>query len=162
MALWIRPENSPIKLPLVFASSREEDTFALGGRLASLLDKGSIVALKGGLGAGKTCLVKGITRGLGVEEEVTSPAYTIISEYDGTDTRVYHIDAYRLKGNDDFSAIGGEEIIFSDGISLIEWSCRIDSMLPAEAFRVDIEIKEGSHRLIRIFQDTSPLPAAIE
>ena len=122
-----------------------------------MLEKGDIVALKGPLGAGKTCFVKGIARGLGVEEEVTSPTYTIVSEYEAFPSTespavMYHIDAYRLKGNDDFSAIGGEDIIFADGISLIEWSERIEDFIPQEALRVDIEISGDGKRLIRMYR----------
>ena len=159
----IQAENSPFDAPEgfsgVFISSGAEETFALGKRLAPLLEKGSIIALRGPLGAGKTCFVKGIARELGVEEELTSPTYTIISEYEGILCRtgelvpVYHIDAYRLSGNDDFSAVGGEEIVYGKGISLIEWSERIPAFIPPEAFRVDIEIQEDDKRLIRIIRN---------
>ena len=156
MAAWIQTENSPISLPAFFTSLSPAETFAVGKNLAPLLQKGSIVALKGPLGAGKTCFAKGIACGLGVTEEVTSPTYTIVSEYEafppaGPPAVMYHIDAYRLKGNDDFSAIGGEDIIFADGISLIEWSERIEESIPPGAVRVDIEIAEGGKRLIRIY-----------
>ena len=155
MAHCFRTENSPFKLPAFFTCPGEKETFALGESLAPLLEKGSIVALKGSLGAGKTCFAKGVARGLGIEEVLTSPTYTVISEYGlPAETGIpalYHIDAYRLKGNDDFIAIGGEDIIFADGISLIEWSERIGESIPAEALRVDIEIGEGGERLIRIY-----------
>ncbi|MCL2233965.1 MAG: tRNA (adenosine(37)-N6)-threonylcarbamoyltransferase complex ATPase subunit type 1 TsaE [Treponema sp.] len=133
-----------------------EETFALGKSLAPLLQKGSIVALKGPLGAGKTCFAKGVACALGVTEDITSPTYTIVSEYEaflpqGAHLPLYHIDAYRLRGSDDFSAIGGEEIIFAEGISLIEWSERIEDFIPPQALRVDIEITEGERRLIRVY-----------
>ena len=128
-----------------------------------MLETGNIVALKGPLGAGKTCFVKGIASGLGVVETITSPTYTIISEYEaflrkaafpGTSSPVplYHIDAYRLNGSDEFSAIGGEEIIFGNGISLIEWSERVQEHIPDGAFRVNIEIGKEDLRLISIYQ----------
>jgi tRNA threonylcarbamoyladenosine biosynthesis protein TsaE len=82
-------------------SASPEETRAAGERLAPHLPKGAVVALRGGLGAGKTCFAKGIARGLGITEEITSPTYTIISEYEGP---FYHIDAYRLAGDDDFAA----------------------------------------------------------
>ena len=157
MAALIQAESSPFELPRVFTSSGAEETISLGERLALLLEKGSIVALRGPLGVGKTCFIKGIARGLGVEEEITSPTYTIISEYEGVlrgqPAPIYHIDAYRLRGNDDFSAMGGEEIVFGEGISLIEWSERIPAFIPPEALRVDIEIKEDEERLIRIYRE---------
>ena len=91
-------------------------------------------------------------------ENITSPSYTIISEYEGTlegkeAVRVYHIDAYRLEGNDDFSAIGGEEIVFGNGISIIEWSDKIPDFIPFSAIKVDIEIKEADKRIIRIYRE---------
>jgi len=165
---WIPAGNSPISFPVSVTSSSPEETFALGEALSVLLKKGDIVALKGPLGAGKTCFVKGIARGLGVKEDVTSPTYTIVSEYEaspppieqaGAETAalkspavIYHIDAYRLRGNDDFTAIGGEDIIFADGISLIEWSERIEDFIPAKAIRVDIAISEDGKRLIRMYR----------
>jgi tRNA threonylcarbamoyladenosine biosynthesis protein TsaE len=127
----------------------------LGEQLAALLEKGSIVALKGHLGAGKTCLVKGIARGLGIEETLRSPSYTVVFEYEtgnyGEKTPVYHIDAYRLEGNEDFSAIGGKDMVFGNGISLIEWSDHIPSFIPAEALRVDIEIAGDDERRFHIY-----------
>ena len=128
-----------------------------GENLAKDLEKSSIVAIEGPLGAGKTCLVKGIARGLGISEVVTSPSYTIISEYsgflNGEMITVFHIDAYRLDGNEDFSAIGGDEIVFGNGISLIEWGERIPDFIPSNAIKVAIEIKNDNERLIRIFRE---------
>jgi len=151
-----------LTFPCFFTSSSHEETFQLGVRLARVLEKGSIVAFRGPLGAGKTCFIKGIARGLGVQEEVTSPTYTIVSEYQGflssendgkVPVQVNHIDAYRLRGNDDFSAIGGEETVFGGGISVIEWCERIPDFVPAGAFRVDIDIKEDGKRLIHMWRN---------
>jgi len=147
---------SPLEIPSIITSSKVEDTIALGKKLSCSLEKGSIIALQGPLGAGKTCLVKGIASGLGVKDEVTSPTYTIISEYEGIlDDKaipVYHIDAYRLRGTDDFISLGGEEVIFGNGISIIEWSERISELIPEEAFKVVIEIKGENDRLITIYR----------
>ena len=136
--------------PSVFTTKEEDETFSLGFSLAKSLGEGSVVALSGPLGAGKTCFAKGIARGLGVKEDVTSPTYTIVSEYEGDNFPVYHIDAYRLKGSDDFSAIGGEEIIFGRGISIIEWRENIEEFITEDALKVDIEICGENERLIRI------------
>jgi len=144
-------------------SSSEEETYACGEALASLLEKGSIVALNGPLGAGKTCFTKGIAKGLCIAEEITSPTYTIINEYAGdcrgedagekrVKVSVYHIDAYRLGGNDDFTNLGGEEIVFGNGISIIEWSERIPAFVTAGAFKVDITINDDAKRSISIYQ----------
>jgi tRNA threonylcarbamoyladenosine biosynthesis protein TsaE len=122
---------------------------AAGEKIASLLRPGSIVAIRGGLGAGKTCLVKGIARGLGVEEEITSPTYTIVSEYSGK-FPLYHIDAYRLRGDGDFLALGGEEYFYRGGITLIEWSDRIPASVPPEALTVEIAVTGENRRIIRV------------
>jgi tRNA threonylcarbamoyladenosine biosynthesis protein TsaE len=122
---------------------------ALGERIAPLLPGGSVIALRGTLGAGKTCFAKGIARGLGIPEDVTSPTYTIIAEYAGT-LPLYHIDAYRLEGDEDFTALGGEEFLYGEGVSLIEWSERIPGSIPLEALTVEIEIQEDDRRNIRL------------
>ncbi|MDR2302966.1 MAG: tRNA (adenosine(37)-N6)-threonylcarbamoyltransferase complex ATPase subunit type 1 TsaE [Treponema sp.] len=131
-------------------SSSAEETIALGEKLAAALPAGSIVALNGGLGAGKTTLVKGIARALGIEAEITSPTYTIISEYEGK-IPLYHIDAYRLAGDEDFFSIGGTEVLSrGDGLALIEWSEKISRSLPSGSINVEIEILEGDKRRIFI------------
>jgi tRNA threonylcarbamoyladenosine biosynthesis protein TsaE len=110
-----------------------------------------VIALRGGLGAGKTCLAKGVARGLGVEEEVNSPTYTIISEYETKGkTPFYHIDAYRLEGDEDFEALGGRELFCEEGIAVIEWSERIPRSLPEALILIEIEILEGERRRFRI------------
>jgi tRNA threonylcarbamoyladenosine biosynthesis protein TsaE len=144
-------------LPASFICSTPEDTLSLGKKIACLLEKSGVVALHGHLGAGKTCLAKGIAAGLGVKEIVTSPSYTIISEYEGIvqgeSVRVFHIDAYRLAGNDDFSAIGGEEIVFGDGISILEWSERIPDFIRCGAIRVDIKIIDDEKRQFHVYRE---------
>jgi tRNA threonylcarbamoyladenosine biosynthesis protein TsaE len=130
-------------------SGSPEDTAAAGERLAKSLKPGSVVALRGKLGAGKTCFTKGIARSLGIAEEVTSPTYTIVSEYGG-EIPLYHIDAYRLNGDDDFTALGGEEIIGGRGVSVIEWSERIPESIPCGAVIVELEILPDGRRKISI------------
>jgi tRNA threonylcarbamoyladenosine biosynthesis protein TsaE len=146
-----------LTLPASFICSNSEETFSRGKKIAKLLKKGSIVALNGPLGAGKTCLAKGIAKGLRVKETVTSPSYTIVSEYEGTlkgeSVHIYHIDAYRLAGNDDFSAIGGEEIVFGDGISIIEWCERIPDFIRSGVLRVDIQIMDDEKRQFHVYRE---------
>ena len=149
---WYKTSLEIIDLPLIIISSSVEETKALGKNIAGMLDKGSIVAISGQLGAGKTCLTKGIAEGIGVKEEITSATYTIISEYEAI-LPFYHIDAYRLKGNDDFSAIGGEEIIYGEGISVIEWSDRIAAFIPISAIKIDIDIIEEGKRRISLYME---------
>jgi tRNA threonylcarbamoyladenosine biosynthesis protein TsaE len=130
-------------------SSSPEETITIGERIAALLHKGSVVALRGGLGAGKTCLTKGIARGLGVTEEVTSPTYTIISEYEGR-LPFYHIDAYRLRGDDDFAALGADDALYGNGVTVIEWSERVANSIPDTALAIEISILEDARRLIAV------------
>jgi len=133
-------------------SNSPDDTAALGKKIAGVLRAGSIVAVAGALGSGKTRLAKGIALGLGVTENITSPTYTIINEYQrgGLSPTLYHIDAYRLSGDKDFEDIGGVDIIHSGGISIIEWCENISGSIPANSIFITIELKGGSSRLIKI------------
>jgi tRNA threonylcarbamoyladenosine biosynthesis protein TsaE len=138
-----------------FNTRSPEETFALGQKIATYLRQGSVVALQGALGSGKTCLVKGIAKGLGIEETITSPTYTIINEYllpqnNKKGKIVRHMDIYRLNGDNDFYEIGGDELIRSGDISLIEWSERIERTLPHDTIRILLEITGPLSRLIKI------------
>ena len=148
----------PITLPSVIICSSSDETCEQGQKLGKILQKGDIVALTGPLGAGKTCFARGIALGVGVNEEICSPTYSIVSEHRGFSSNgnviFYHIDAYRLRGDDDFINIGGEEILFTDGISVIEWSERIPAFIPPYAYNVDIEIIEDGKRLLKLYRDT--------
>ncbi|MDR1931089.1 MAG: tRNA (adenosine(37)-N6)-threonylcarbamoyltransferase complex ATPase subunit type 1 TsaE [Treponema sp.] len=125
-----------------------EETLSLGEALGRSLKPGDVVALKGSLGAGKTCFAKGIALGLGVREEVTSPSYTIISEYEGN-CPFRHADLYRLKGIDEFALLGADELFDGSGVSVIEWPEKIPGALPPDSFLVEISIGEDGRRLIR-------------
>jgi len=132
-------------------SDSPEETITIGKRIADSLSEGSVAALEGTLGSGKTYLVKGIAIGLGITENITSPTFTIINEYQGKKFPIiYHIDAYRLSDERDFEDIGGLEIINSNGISLIEWSERIQKSLPAGSIKISLQITGPSSRLIKI------------
>ncbi len=130
-------------------SASAEETLVIGESIGKRLKRGSIAALEGGLGTGKTQLTKGIALGLGIDEEITSPTYTIISEYDGP-LPLYHIDAYRLKGSDDFINIGAEELLYGGGVCVIEWSNIVEDLLPEETIFINIEILERGERLITV------------
>jgi len=137
-----------------YVSSSPRDTEAFGERLASRLESGSVVALSGALGAGKTCLVKGIARALGVSENITSPTYTIINEYRPGGRpdacSLYHIDAYRLNGDEDFASTGAGGCFSEGGITIIEWSERIPGSIPPDAINIDIEISGPQSRVFRL------------
>jgi tRNA threonylcarbamoyladenosine biosynthesis protein TsaE len=128
-----------------FVSSSPEETFALGKKIGQLLGPGSIVALKGSLGAGKTVFTKGLAQALEITEEITRPTYTIISEYQGKHP-LYHMDAYRLSGNEEFSLLGAEDMLFGSGVTVIEWPERLSVL--KETFRVEISIQEDGKRII--------------
>ncbi|MCL2265439.1 MAG: tRNA (adenosine(37)-N6)-threonylcarbamoyltransferase complex ATPase subunit type 1 TsaE [Treponema sp.] len=133
----------------IFSNSPDE-TIALGKKISSYLESGSVVALSGTLGSGKTCLTKGIALGLGISDNLTSPTYTIINEYPLEISALYHIDAYRLNSENDFNDIGGLEVINSGGISVIEWSERISKTLPENTIYVSLEITGSESRKIQI------------
>jgi tRNA threonylcarbamoyladenosine biosynthesis protein TsaE len=122
----------------------------LGERLGASVPGGTVLALRGGLGAGKTTFAKGFARGLGVDAEVTSPTYTIVSEYEGR-LRFHHVDAYRLSGSEDFYSVGGEELLADEGgACLIEWSERIEGSLPPGAAVAEFRIEADEVRLLRL------------
>lgn len=131
----------------VFISSTPEETMVIGEKIGSALKPGDIVAIRGKLGAGKTVLARGIAASLGVQEPITSPTYTIISEYKAASMPFYHIDAYRLCGDDDFRLAGGEEFLYGGGVSVIEWPERIS--IPSAAVSIQIDIMEDSKRHIQ-------------
>jgi tRNA threonylcarbamoyladenosine biosynthesis protein TsaE len=136
---------------LDIVSNSPEQTIELGKRIAGFLYAGSVVAIKGNLGSGKTCLTKGIALGLGITENITSPTYTIINEYQNTSSpSFYHIDAYRLNSDRDFEDIGGPETINSDGISVVEWCERIPKSIPDDSIYVYLEITDKLSRAIKI------------
>jgi len=126
-----------------------EETRSLGERLGRQLVRGDVVALLGDLGSGKTCLIQGICRGLGVRGVVNSPSYTIVNEYLGR-CPVYHLDFYRLHGREDLLDLGSEEYFYGDGICLIEWAERAVDLLPAQRVEVYLERGRGNRRKITI------------
>lgn len=117
-----------------------DETLALGERIAGELKAGDILLLSGDLGAGKTHFVKGVARGFGVDElHVNSPTFTLIHEYKTGRLPVYHIDAYRLKSEQEAVEIGIEDYLYGDGICLVEWPERIAGLLPPGCVTVNIE-----------------------
>jgi tRNA threonylcarbamoyladenosine biosynthesis protein TsaE len=127
----------------------EEATEDLGHSLASLFRAGDVVALHGELGAGKTCLVRGLARGLGVEKRlVSSPSFSLINEYPGV-IPLFHMDCYRLGLEEEIQELGLEEYFDGPGISVIEWAEKIRD-LPEERLEISISILDESRRRIQI------------
>jgi tRNA threonylcarbamoyladenosine biosynthesis protein TsaE len=131
-----------------FISHNKEETIALGERIGGAAPSGAVVAFRGGLGMGKTTLSKGIALGLGIVEEISSPTYTIISEYPGR-LLLRHIDAYRLRGDEDFEEIGGPELLGVPGTHcLIEWSEKLRDSIDKEAAVIEIDMSPTGDRRI--------------
>ena len=111
-------------------------TWRVAAQVAARLPDGGVVALQGGLGAGKTTFVQGLARALGIRRPVTSPTFTLVGEYQGTRLRLVHVDLYRLRAPDDLDAIGFEEYLERGALLAIEWPERAGDWIPAEAVRV--------------------------
>jgi len=124
----------------IFNAADESQTARLGVALARVLPPGSVVSLCGTLGAGKTRLVQAVARACGVEPRaVTSPTFVLIQEYQGH-RPVYHLDAYRVRDEDEFDELGPEEYFEGDGITLVEWADRVEPCLPRDRLDVRIEV----------------------
>lgn len=121
-----------------FIVSNVYETQSLGYKIGSLLGPSDIVCLVGDLGTGKTHLTKGIAKGLEIEDHITSPTFTIVNEYYGR-LKFYHFDVYRVNDPDEIAAIGFDEYIFSDGVSVIEWSNYIEELIPPQHIKILIE-----------------------
>ncbi len=126
----------------------EEDTKRLGEELARELGPGSVLALSGDLGAGKTTLTKAIAKGLGVSENLTSPTFTVVCEYDSGRLPFYHFAVYRAHAEDELFAIGFDEYLHRGGVCVIEWADLIEDMLPADAVRVRLSYGDGENERI--------------
>lgn len=105
------------------------ETILLGRKIGKKLRPNDVITLHGTLGAGKTTFVKGIAKALGINEPVTSPTFTILSQYDGK-LMLTHMDLYRLGCEEEFELLGGEDFFYAGGITLIEWSEKAESFLP--------------------------------
>lgn len=128
-----------------------EETRALGRTLAQALQGGAVVAFTGDLGAGKTAFVSGMAEGLGIEERVTSPTFTIVNEYEGGRLPLFHFDMYRLGSADELFHIGWEDYLARNGVCAVEWSENVDEALDGDAIRVDISRGEDDNtRIITI------------
>jgi len=133
----------------VFHSASEEETIALGERLAESLPRGATVLLIGNLGAGKTTLAKGIVKGMRAAEpeEVSSPTFTLIHEY-GTPPAVYHVDLYRLESARDVATLGLDELFDSPALVLIEWGERFSELMPPDRIEIRLRAVDGDEREI--------------
>jgi len=134
-----------------FRTSSEEETIALGARLAREFSRRTAVLLIGNLGAGKTTLAKGIVSGAGSAEpdEVSSPTFTLIHEY-GSGRKVYHVDLYRLEHAREAANLGLEELFEKDALVLVEWGERFPQLMPPKRIEIRIQASEGDEREITV------------
>lgn len=130
-----------------FTANSEADTDRLGKQLADELTPGTVVALLGTLGAGKTRLVQAVATALEVPaEDVTSPTFVLVNEYLGGRMPIYHFDAYRLKDEDEFLELGPEEYFDGAGITFVEWADRVESCLPKQILRIEAKVTGDTQR----------------
>lgn len=130
-------------------STGEAETLEIAAAFARSLVPGTVVALYGDLGAGKTVFVRGVADALGVREAVTSPTFTLIHEYRGT-LPLYHMDLYRLNTPREIMEIGVEEYFYGDGVCLVEWAEKLGELLPEDAVRITIRHRDATRREITI------------
>ena len=133
-------------------SHSPEETEDIGARLAEQLEPGAVVAFTGDLGAGKTAFTRGLARGLGVPDRITSPTFTIVNEYEGGRLPLFHFDMYRLGSADELFDIGWEDYLRRGGVCAVEWSENIAGALEPDAVRVDI--RRGSSDQERVITVT--------
>ena len=133
-----------------FISNSPDETEAIGRRLAEHIGVGSVLALKGDLGSGKTSFVKGLVAGLGSSTGVTSPTFTILHEYRGGRLPVYHFDFFRLEDRQSVQGLGLDDYFFGDGLSVIEWADRFPEFIPEQARWILFEIKSENQRAISV------------
>lgn len=117
----------------------EAQMAAFGLALGRLLESGDIVGLTGDLGAGKTTLTKSIARGMGIEDHITSPTFTIVNEYEGR-LPLYHFDVYRISDEEELYDIGYEEYFFGKAACVVEWANLIPSLMPEESLWLDLRL----------------------
>ena len=124
---------------MVLESKSPEDTFQIGMRLGQLAKAGEVYTLTGDLGVGKTVFTQGFAKGLGIDEPVNSPTFTILQIYEGGRLPLYHFDVYRIGSVEEMDETGFEEYMTGEGVSLIEWADLIREILPGERTRIRIE-----------------------
>ncbi|MCF7847391.1 MAG: tRNA (adenosine(37)-N6)-threonylcarbamoyltransferase complex ATPase subunit type 1 TsaE [Kiritimatiellales bacterium] len=138
----------------IVETNSPEETWALAAELAEDMQPGTVIALHGDLGAGKTCFIQGLAVALGIDEPVNSPTYTIIGEYEGR-LPLHHIDLYRLNGPVEALGLGLEEYFDANGITAIEWAERAEGLLPPDLLHIQITTDSVTDaRTFRIFRET--------
>lgn len=145
---------------LNFKTKSPEETYAFGQCLAKVLGAGQVVCLAGDLGAGKTLLVQGLTKGLGIEDVVNSPTFTILNVYEAS-FPVYHFDLYRLNYADELVDVGFYEHTAAQGLAIIEWPDKFPEELPDEHLWIEIKTSENMDERIFTVQASGSAYEAI-
>ncbi len=140
-------ENNDIQ---IIKSSSDTETELIGEKIAATLSPGSVIALTGDLGAGKTAFTRGLARGIGYDGRVTSPTFTIVNEYLGGRLPLFHFDMYRLSSSDELYDIGFDDYLMSGGICAIEWANNVEDALPADTICIKISRISDTERNIEI------------
>ena len=141
-----------------YLSHNEQETEALGQRLAAALSPGAVVAYRGGLGMGKTAFTRGLAKGLGYSGRVTSPTFTIVNEYEGGRLPLFHFDMYRLEDDDALFDIGWEDYLDRGGVCAVEWSEQVADAMPADTVYVTIARRPEDDRWRTITIEGDELP----
>ena len=131
-----------------FLTYSPEETEAVGAALGKILNPGAVLAYRGDLGAGKTAFTRGLARGLGYREPVTSPTYTIVNEYLGGRLPLFHFDMYRLASSNDLWDIGWEDYLERGGVCAVEWSENVDDAMENAIYVTIYKTGEGSRRIV--------------
>ena len=131
-----------------FLTNSPEETEAVGAALGKILTPGAVIAYRGDLGAGKTAFTRGLARGLGYAEPVTSPTYTIVNEYLGGRLPLFHFDMYRLASSDDLWDIGWEDYLERGGVCAVEWSENVDDAMENAVYVTIYKTGENSRRIV--------------
>ena len=130
-----------------YITNSPAETEAVGAALAKVLQPGTVIAYRGDLGAGKTAFTRGLARGLGITDMVTSPTYTIVNEYLGGKLPLFHFDMYRLRSADDLFDIGWEDYLERGGVCAVEWSENVDDAMEDAVYVTIEKLGEDARRI---------------
>ena len=136
-----------------FKTTDPAQTIALGEEIGRLLRGGEVIAYSGGLGVGKTTITRGISIGMGMGDEVTSPTFALVNEYAGRDRSLCHFDMYRINGGLDLETTGFYDYLDGNNVLAVEWSENIEDELPDDCIRINIERVDDDTRIITLDGD---------
>lgn len=136
-----------------FKTTDPAQTIALGEKIGKLLRGGEVIAYSGGLGVGKTTITRGISVGMGLGDEVTSPTFALVNEYAGSERSLCHFDMYRINGGADLETTGFYDYLDGNNVLAVEWSENIEDELPQDCIRINIERVDDNTRIITLDGD---------